>query len=229
MNKCLKIAHRGVHHNAPENSLLSFEHAIEQKADVIELDIRLCGSGEVLVFHDPWLKRMTTQSGNIRKLSFDEISKYTLKDSSEKIPTLQETLDLCLNKIAINIEIKDINISNHEIAVKVISLLKEFNLPDNVWISSFNPLVLDFIKTLEPKIKTGFLFNKTRYIPLLLNQFLQFDAWHPNYELVDEEFIFVAKKKEKEVFPWTVNKLEDIQKLKSLHVTGIITDHIELI
>lgn len=229
MNKCMKIAHRGVHTKSPENSISSFYDAINQGADAIEIDVRLCGSGEVIVFHDPWLKRMTSTSGNIRNISYEDISKLTFVDSEEKIPLLSEVLDLFANKIPINIEIKDINILNHEIAKKVIEQLKSIKSPDSIWISSFNPLVLDFIKTIEPSIKTGFLFNKTRYIPLLLSQFLQFDAWHPNFNLVDEEFVQVARVKGKEIFPWTVNDIEEINRLKSLEVDGIITDSIHLV
>ena len=115
------------------------------------------------------------------------------------------------------------------VAKKVIDLLSHVYFTESIWVSSFNPLVLDFIKTVEPRVKTGFLFNKTKYIPLLLSQFLHFDSWHPNYELVDEEFITVARRKNKQIYPWTVNNSDEIKRLKELGVDGIITDHIELI
>lgn len=229
MNKCLKIAHRGIHKNSPENSLSSFKDAIKYGADVIELDVRLCGSGEVIVFHDPWFKRMLGVSGNVKKSNFSDISKLTYINSNESIPLLKDVLSQFSDKISINIEIKDINLSNHDVAKKVIELLAKINFPESIWVSSFNPLVLDFIKTVEPRVKTGFLFNKTKYIPLLLSQFLHFDAWHPNFELVDEEFVKVARRKNKKIYPWTVNNKDEITRLKNLNVDGIITDYIELI
>ena len=229
MIKCLKIAHRGVHKNSPENSISSFEDALKIGADVIELDVRLCASGEVVVFHDPWFKRMLGVSGSIKKTVFSDISKLRYIDSDESIPLLDDVLDQFADRISINIEIKDINISNHDVAKKVISLLKKINFPESIWVSSFNPLVLDFIKTVEPRVKTGFLFNKTKYIPLLLSQFLHFDAWHPNYELIDEEFVKVARRKNKKIYAWTVNNSEEIGRLKNLGIDGIITDYIELI
>ena len=223
----LKIAHRGSHSTLPENSLSAFKHAISLGADAIELDVRLCGSGEVIVLHDPWMKRVFGASGNVRKMSLEEIQNYTFIGTNECLPTLEDVFHVLGKKIQINVEIKDINVYNHDLARRVVQLIDVYDLYKTVWISSFNPLVLDFIKTIEPKIKTGFLFNKTKYIPLLLSQFLQFDAWHPNYQLVDEAFMSVARKREKEVYAWTVNQQEDIDSLKALNINGIITDYIE--
>jgi glycerophosphoryl diester phosphodiesterase len=230
VNKTLKIAHRGIHHNFPENSLSSFKNAIEAGADAIELDVRLTLDEKIIVFHDPWLKRMLGKSGKVNKKKLAEIKKipYSAK-KDEFVPTLAEIFEEIGGKILLNIEIKDIRLYNHQIARKISQLINDFNLYDSVWISSFNPLVLDFLKTINKKIKTGFLFDHTKYISLLISSFIKVDAWHPNFSLVDQEVMTVAKKKNVEIYPWTVNEQKEIERLKFLEVHGIISDNIQKI
>ncbi len=68
-----------------------------------------------------------------------------------------------------------------------------------------------------------------KYLPLLLGNFRSFDAWHPNFALVDEHLMSVAKKREKEVHTWTVNDPNEIKRLIQLEVNSIITDDTSLL
>ena len=90
-------------------------------------------------------------------------------------------------------------------------------------------MVIDVVKLVDSTMRTGFLFNKLRYLPLLLGSFMNFDAWHPNYQLVDDHLMEVARKRNKQVFSWTVNDPAEIDRLTQLGIDGIITDDTSLI
>ena len=106
------IAHRGASAYYPENTLVSFEGAMALGADMVELDVQLTSDGEVVVFHDEKITRCTDGRGRIADHSLAELKKldagswFDKKFQGEKIPTLAEVLNVCKNKIAVNIEIK---------------------------------------------------------------------------------------------------------------------------
>lgn len=116
----LVIAHRGASGEAPENTLHACELAIEQGADVLEIDVRRTADGEVVLFHDEDLVRTT----NVRQV-FPERSPWLLKDftlaelrmldagswndqrfAGARIPTLDEILELAGDRVGLLIEMK---------------------------------------------------------------------------------------------------------------------------
>ncbi len=106
------IAHRGASAYYPENTMESFQGAIAMGADMIELDVQLTRDGEVVVFHDEKLTRCTNGKGRIADYTLVELKKldagswFDKEYQGAKIPTLEEALSLCRDKIAVNIEIK---------------------------------------------------------------------------------------------------------------------------
>ena len=230
MSEFLKIAHRGSHHNYPENTIQAFRESVVLGADAIELDVRISADSNVLVFHDSFLKRLMTQTGSIKQMNYADIVKIPFKENEKcRIPLLTDVIEEFSNKLLINIEIKDINILNHKLTREVVTIIEKMNVFDNVWVSSFNPLVLDLVKLYNKNVRTAFLFHKIKFFPLLLSQFLKFDYWHPHFSIVDEYFIKVAEKRNKKVYPWTVNNADDINRLKSLNVNGIISDDVTIL
>jgi len=106
------IAHRGASAYFPENTLPAFEAAMNMGADMVELDVQLTSDKEVVVFHDEKLSRCTDGGGRVSNWSLAGLKKldagswFDKKFKNTRIPTLAEALDLCKNKIAVNIEIK---------------------------------------------------------------------------------------------------------------------------
>jgi glycerophosphoryl diester phosphodiesterase len=225
----LKIAHRGATNHAPENSLSSIQNAISAGADAVEIDVRLCGSGDVVLHHDSTLERMLGVPDRVISTSFDMIKLVSFKDlQSEHIPSLREVFEKFSSNIFFNVEIKEHRVHCAEIVEKVCKLINEFNLRDSVWVSSFNPFVMRSLKKFDPKIRAGFLFDKVRYIPTLITEYYDVESWHPHYSLVNKEYVDVAKKRGKSIYCWTVNEKEDVKRLISLGIDGIITDNLSL-
>ena len=99
------IGHRGAKGHIAENTLESIEKAMELGVDGIEIDIFKCKSGELVVFHDKTLNRLTDAEGSIESLDIDSIRKIRIFNQY-KIPTLNEVLDLIDGKVFLNIELK---------------------------------------------------------------------------------------------------------------------------
>ncbi len=135
----LKIGHRGAMGYEPENTLRSFQKALDLGVDMIELDVYLCKTGELVVIHSDKLSRTTDGRGFVRNMSFKELEEMDA-GKGEKIPSLQQVLDLIDKKTIVNIELKgpgtakpSINIIEHYIEEKVNFYEKEFNINPLSW------------------------------------------------------------------------------------------------
>ncbi len=148
------IAHRGLHSGdgkIPENSLKAFKEAIE-KGFPIELDIHLLKDNEVVVFHDDTLDRMCGENISINELSSNELRKYKLLDSEEKIPLLKDVFELVNGQVPILIEIKSSD-QNKKIHIPLLSLINQYK--GKIAIQSFNPFLLKWFVLNAPEIVRG--------------------------------------------------------------------------
>ena len=106
------IAHRGFSASAPENTLAAFEAAILAGADRVEFDVQLTRDGAPVILHDDLLDRTTSGKGPVEAISLDEIRRldagswFDSRFGRESVPTLDEALDCCAGRIAVNVEIK---------------------------------------------------------------------------------------------------------------------------
>lgn len=103
------IAHRGDWRNAPENSLQSIEKAIAMKVDMVELDIQPTKDGNFICMHDETLDRTSTGKGTIKNYTTEELKKFVLRSGNgiktrQPIPTLKEVLNVCKDRILVNID-----------------------------------------------------------------------------------------------------------------------------
>ncbi len=161
-------AHRGLHgKGVPENSLLAFRRAVESGVG-IELDVQLSKDGEVMVFHDYTLTRMTGVDKKLSELEYSELSKLSLLNTDEKIPTLKEVLSLVDGKVPLLVELKGEDLDS-SLCGKVFELLKEYK--GSYCIESFNPLLLKKMRSFLPDVFYGQLYtnvckDKKKYSPL---------------------------------------------------------------
>lgn len=106
------IAHRGDHTEAPENTLAAYQHAIDNEADYVEIDLRTTKDGKLVIMHDATLNRMTGTNGSVSNWMFDSLRTLYVKESAHpewglhKIPTFKEVLNLCKGKINIYLDFK---------------------------------------------------------------------------------------------------------------------------
>ena len=154
----LKIGHRGAMGHEPENTLCSFQKALELGVDMIELDVYVLKTGELVVIHDDKVDRTTNGHGYVIDKSFKEIRSLDA-GQGEKIPTLNEVFGLVDKKVPINVELK-----GEGTAIPVAKLIEQY-INDKGWteehflVSSFDHPELKKFKELKPNIRIGALIT----------------------------------------------------------------------
>lgn len=159
------FAHRGFSGYYPENTMLAFQKVAEETvADGIELDIQLTKDGEIVIMHDEMLDRTTNGSGWLKDHTLEELKMLSVGVNvkgffpRQTIPTLREYFTwLKSTKLITNIELKTSYFEYEGIEEKLIAMVKEFGLEDQIWYSSFNHYTVARIKKLMPEAKCGLL------------------------------------------------------------------------
>ena len=229
MRRTLIVAHRGASSLARENTIESFQKAIEIGVDMIEFDVRGTRDHALIVYHDELM-----EGKPVKELTYDEISKM----GSEKgffIPTLEEVLKHASGKIKLDVEIKEEGYEE-----EVVALLSRYFKKDQFVITSFHDLCIKRIKNSHPDIRAGLILGiskpehpiRTRiseFFPARRCRETNADFLVPHWRLLWFGFLDRAKRENKPVFVWTVNDHRKIWKmLHDERIDGIITDRPDL-
>ncbi|SHF87958.1 glycerophosphoryl diester phosphodiesterase [Flavobacterium segetis] len=219
----LKIGHRGAKGYEIENTVISFQKALDMHVDGIELDVHLSADNEIMVFHDDTLDRLTNGKGLISSLTLLELKRFLI-NAQETIPTLREILNLIDKKCYVNIELK-----SYEVTDPAVTLIEEYVKNknwkyDDFLVSSFDWNALQQVRFLNDEIHIGVLTENNLDLALAFAKFVQAKSIHPHFLLLTKENTAQIQAKGLQVFPWTVNEIEDIETIKSYNVNGIITD-----
>ncbi len=231
--RLLNLAHRGVNREAPENTMAAFRLAEAHGADGIELDVRMCRSGELVVIHDARLNRTTDGRGYVRTKTLEQLRKldagsYFHKNFvNEPLPTLDEVLRWSHGRMRVNIEIKSMARAAVGVEAAVVNMLHRRRMANHCLISSFNPLVLRRITRLDKRIATALLIDRRLYVrrsELPLSRLSGVTGLNIHVALASERFIQKCKSAGLRVMVWGASKREELERLAQLEVDGIITD-----
>jgi len=227
------IGHRGGAAGYPENTLAAFKKAVELGADGVEFDVQLTKDEEVVVIHDELIDRTMTGSGllkdytlsELRKMSAGEFFSPEFKD--EKIPTLAEVLEVVKGLEIINIELKNY-LPYPGLEEKVLKLVDQFKIKEQVIISSFNHYSLQKVKKMQPEIKTGALLMSKMINPADYAFKRGFDALHIQFLTADRKIIKKSHFMGLQVNVYTVNFPDAVEELLKNEIDMIITDDVEM-
>lgn len=233
------LAHRGVPSLAPENTLPSFEEAVEAGADGIELDVVETADGEVIVRHDFDLERTTDGTGYVWDTTYQALSQLNAayrwqgRFPRTVTPRLADVLESLPDHMVLNIELKSNNWRSTGLEEKVVALVRRYRLVKRTIISSFNPYWLWRVRWLEPELRIGYILSDVD-VPWSLRRpyFLNLvrpDLLHVGAEMVTPEMVIKAHRRGMKVNAWTVNNRPMIEYLKSIGVDGVFTDFPELV
>ena len=219
----LVIGHRGARGHLAENTLPSIAKAIELGVDGIEIDIFKCASGELVVFHDQTLEKLTNSKGYIEQLTLDSIRKIDVLNGFT-IPTLEEVLDLINGRVFLNIELKGTQTAllTNEIILSYFER-KEWDL-SKILISSFNWEELEIFYSVNSEVSIAILTEDDPLDAIPIAKQLNAVAINPEYLSLNTGNIDKIKKEGLKIFTWTVNDPQEIKDLITLGVDGIITD-----
>ena len=218
----LKIGHRGARAYEPENTVRSFQRAIELGANAIELDVRKTKDNKLVVMHNADVNKTTNGNGAVSELTLDEIKKL-VTEKNEKVPTLEEVLTLVGKQVKILIELKETGYEQN-----VLDLIHKKGLIDNVIIISFNENALRKIKELDPKVATGLIYVRHKN-PIQSALDLGAAYLLPLYHFTHSVDVKKAHDKGLKIIVWTINNAEEVAEFKNKGVDGIASDRPDIL
>jgi len=235
------IAHRGASGYAPENTLASFEKAINMGVDMVELDVHLTADDSVVVMHDPKVDRTTNGKGIIREMNFSALRNldagqwFSREYAGQKVPTLSEVLSLVSGKAKVLIELKwppDGLYPN--LVDKVMDIVDQHNARSWIILQSFEITYLKDASLRYPNIiQQQLLFGKSGIIPFYFDRGPHFGSFEPFYKstsvnvfymYASKQFIETMHDNHKTVFAFTPNNEGQMRRLIHLGADGLITN-----
>ena len=220
-NGFIKIGHRGAAGHEPENTLKSFQKALDLKVDMIELDVHKTKDSKLVVIHDDTLDRTANSTGVVSERTLEQLKKLDA-GGLEKIPTLGEVIKLVDRQVPLNIELK-----GKGVARLVADLIKKYLKlgweKRHFIVSSFDHEQLEEFHKYLPDIALGKLIKKNLSQKDLANlDGVRFIGIGKDY--LDSSTIDLVHKKNIKVYVFTVNEDKDIKNIISMGIDGIFSD-----
>lgn len=218
------IAHRGCAAQFPENTVTAMRN-VAGHVDMVELDVRRCASGELVVVHDATVDRVTDRSGRIADLTRAELAGCDVLDTGEGVPTLDEVFSAVPVDVGINVELKEDGLAGDVAAVAAAH-------DNDVLVSSFSPEALDDLRAAAPEVPRALLFTGDADgddTALEVAADLDCVAVHPSVEhCVSSPVVERAHECGFAVNAWTVRTIGDAERLDARGVDGAIVDRRDL-
>lgn len=241
------LAHRGDSHHYPENTLPAFEAAEKMGVDLIETDVHITADGEVIVWHDVTLERMSGLKGLIPSLKLDEVMKADAgflfsSDGGSSFPfrgkgvqvVLFEQLLKQLPTTRFNVDLKD---KSEKLVNRYCEILNIQNASDRVCTASFHDSNLKLFRRLMPDSPCSFtqaevvqtiLLSKSGLIAFkrhFRGDVFQGPDREKGIQVATPRLIKALKKRGIPVHIWTINDAESMHRLLDMGVDGIFTDN----
>jgi glycerophosphoryl diester phosphodiesterase len=223
----LVIAHRGASAYEPENTLRAFDLAIRQGAQMIELDLHVTCDNHVVVIHDPTLNHTTNLRGCIDRLSLAEIKRADA-GKGERVPTLDETLDLTLGKVGLYLEIKD-----RRAALPTLRIIRARQCQSQVMLASFDIELMRRLGEEVRDIELGLILGNATFNPMvrwreafpwLALRRVKHHVLCMQVELCYGYLASRAKANGKKLYVWTADRENQFARMISIGVDGIVTN-----
>lgn len=226
IKKLLVIGHRGAMGHKTENTLASVKKALELKVDMIEIDVFKIKSGEIIVFHDDEVNRLTNGTGKVEDYMWQQLRELTLV-GNHKIPLLTTVLDTINAKVPVNVELKGAGTAKDVNAILEEYInTKNWKL-DQFFISSFNWDELIAMRTINSKIAIGVLTEEDPLQALPMAKQLGAVSINADEKDVTKNVVEAIQLQGFKLYTYTVNAPENIVRLKNLFVDGIFTNYPE--
>ena len=217
------IGHRGAMGHAPENTVLSIQKALALDVDGIEIDVFRCQSGEIIVFHDKKLNKLTNGKGKIEKKTLAQLQELQVM-GSEPIPVLEEIIQLINGRVQLNIELKGKNTSKGVFNIMKTAIESGGWKKNQLYVSSFDWEELRKFRKLTNQFGIAVLTDRNPLDAIPVADELSAFAINPSHKKLTLDMIKKVQEEGFEVFTWTVNDTTRIKELTSWRVDGIITD-----
>ncbi len=220
-------AHRGSSRSAPENTMAAIQAAMEEMADCVELDVQLTMDDVIVLGHDATLKRVAGVNRTIASLTWAELeglevgSWFSPEFAGERIPRLEDVLELCRGKVSLNIEIKNLG-KESPLPEMVARMILEKGMGEQCVVTSTSLRYLERVKQLAPELRTGYILSAA-YGDFYFQEKVDFISMRASF--VNSRVVERAHERGMGVHAWTVNGKGEMERLRLLGVDGLITDN----
>ena len=213
------IAHRGCAEQYPENTLHAIEHSARQLS-AVEIDVRRCRSGELVVFHDDTVDRLTDGDGLVAGMDWPQLSALDVLESGHSIPRLADALRAVPSGVEVQVELKQSGIASD-----VVTAIHEAGVDARV--TSFLPEALTEVRQCDPDIPVGYLFGEAVGVEtgLRIADVLDCDSVHPRSTLcLETDVVERARADGRDVIAWGVGQRDTFAELRSVGVDAATSD-----
>ena len=225
------IAHRGASGSFPENTLASFRAALAAGAEAVEFDVQRARDGRLAVLHDTDLRRLAGRKSKVGKLDFAELSSldvgswFDRRFQAERVPSLEEVLDLLPVGVEVHLEIKQARPLYKGIEEDVLRILRgRPGLPGRVVVSSFHHPTLRALRA-RPRHPVGIAGRSHVLLRAAAKaKALGCESLNISLRQVSPRWVRAAHSRGLKLLVYTVNKGEDAARLEAMGVDGIFTD-----
>jgi glycerophosphoryl diester phosphodiesterase len=251
--RTLVIAHRGFGVHAPDNSLKAVEQALRAGMDGVDVDGQLTRDGEVVIFHDLSVDRLTSDTGRVRDktlaqmLALDLGPKFDSAAGPAPVRPFEDFVRAVRGRGVLMVELKVPGVGATGMEERAVEIIRRHGAHRDVILSSFNPVVLYRIKRLDPEVRTALIFMDTNWNPELIAEIKEGDLvdlpWPLRQEFirravrkivrpdllsinheVDEAVTERLIAKGWPVLIWTPDEEEDIRRALAKRPYGVISD-----
>ena len=212
---------------ARENTVPSFEAALEAGCDGVELDVRMTQDGALVVHHDETAQSdsgiMAIETSDWMRL---KEARFRSTDGEYGIPRLDTVLRAISGRGLINMEVKPAGKRTERVAELVCAAADKVRPRESLLVSSFDLDLLGEILRREKGILLGYLFSSVEALNHLEDSEVvdTLAALHPRHDLVDETFMKRARERGLDVHTWTVDEADTARTLVRIGVTSVITN-----
>jgi glycerophosphoryl diester phosphodiesterase len=224
------VSHRGWSGKAPENTLAAMELALAEPAiDMIEFDVHLSKDGVPVIIHDHTLDRTTNGKGAVKEHTLEQLRQFDAgawfspEFAGERIPTLEEVLQLTKGRCKLAVELKTKAGNYPGIEEIVIQLVRRHGMEEQAVLSSFDHDSMKIAKQVDASIATNLIFHGK---PTLIMEQLRYtgaSGFSISHNFASPAFVNEMLDQGIDVGLWTVDDPETLQQIVSAHPNVRIT------
>lgn len=231
----LGVAHRGASREAPENTLTAFGLALDAGAAAIECDVQRTRDGRLVVIHDQTVDRTTDGRGPVGALAFEDLRRldagrwFGPAFAGERVPSLDEVLDLVRGRAFVLLEIKHGPVFYEGIERQVADALRRRGMAEAALVMSFDHPAVRTMRAEAPEIATAIVYDARPVDAAAAARAAAADALCPRWTLLTAGAVAEAHEAGLGVFPWTIDEEEPMRRCLAWGVDGVTSNDARLL
>jgi glycerophosphoryl diester phosphodiesterase len=234
-DRVLGVAHRGASLDAPENTLAAFRRALEAGVPAVECDVQRTRDGRLVVIHDQRVDRTTDGRGAVEAFTFGELrcldagAWFGPVFAGERVPSLDEVLDLVANRALLFLEIKHGPVFYDGIEAQIAGALRRRGMEAATLVMSFDHPAVRTMRATAPDVATAIIYRGRLADAAAAARAAGADALCPEWRLVTPEVVAHAHAAGLGVFPWTIDDEESMHRCLAAGVDGVTSNDVRLL